>query len=209
VSSASHHRCFSGRAGRPDGGLRFRRGHRLHGADTDHTGNTGHTDRPDPAVRYRGSGGSPGSANLGGIVPGQRLAGQRRLQRRLRRHHHIEPAGAEATASDSTDKWTDKTNGSGDVVVRLYRTSPGQPITITVGAGHVFYDGVTRVAAGARGSSMAAVVRRGGHRQQGDTAMGYPLDVGGVDDYPVKVGSMLLTLVEPARGFEQAYNRLV
>ena len=37
--------------------------------------------------------------------------------------------------------------------------------------------------------------------------MGYPLDVGGVDDYPVKVGSMLLTLVEPTPGFERAYNR--
>jgi len=37
--------------------------------------------------------------------------------------------------------------------------------------------------------------------------MGYPFDVGGVDDYPVKVGSMLLTLVEPAQGFERAYNR--
>jgi hypothetical protein len=37
--------------------------------------------------------------------------------------------------------------------------------------------------------------------------MGYPLEVGGVNDYPVKVGSMLLTLVEPAKGFERAYNR--
>jgi len=37
--------------------------------------------------------------------------------------------------------------------------------------------------------------------------MGYPLDVGGVDDYPVEVGSMLLTLVEPSPGFERAYNR--
>ena len=37
--------------------------------------------------------------------------------------------------------------------------------------------------------------------------MGYPFDVGGVDDYPVKVGSMLLTLVEPTKGFERAYNR--
>jgi hypothetical protein len=36
---------------------------------------------------------------------------------------------------------------------------------------------------------------------------GYPLEVGGVDDYPVKVGSMLLTMVEPHKGFEQAYNR--
>lgn len=35
----------------------------------------------------------------------------------------------------------------------------------------------------------------------------YPLDVGGVADYPVKVGSMLLTLVDPSPGFEKAYNR--
>ena len=33
--------------------------------------------------------------------------------------------------------------------------------------------------------------------------MGYPLDVGGADDYPVKVGSMLLTLVEPSPGYER------
>jgi hypothetical protein len=37
--------------------------------------------------------------------------------------------------------------------------------------------------------------------------MPYPLDVGGVDDYPVKVGSMLLTMVDPNKGFEKAYNR--
>jgi hypothetical protein len=37
--------------------------------------------------------------------------------------------------------------------------------------------------------------------------MNYPLEVGGIDDYPVKVGSMLLTLVEPNKGFERAYNR--
>jgi len=35
----------------------------------------------------------------------------------------------------------------------------------------------------------------------------YPLEPGGVDDYPVKVGSMLLTLVDPHQGFEKAYNR--
>jgi len=34
-----------------------------------------------------------------------------------------------------------------------------------------------------------------------------PLDPGGVDDYPVKVGSMLLTLVDPYRGYEKAFNR--
>lgn len=37
--------------------------------------------------------------------------------------------------------------------------------------------------------------------------MAYPLEVGGVDDYPVKVGSMLLTLVDPNKGFEKAFNR--
>lgn len=35
----------------------------------------------------------------------------------------------------------------------------------------------------------------------------YPLVVGGVDDYPVKVGSMLLTLVDPVKGMEREYNR--
>jgi hypothetical protein len=35
----------------------------------------------------------------------------------------------------------------------------------------------------------------------------YPLAVGGVEDYPMKVGSMLLTLVDPHKGFESAYNR--
>ncbi|MGB7050188.1 MAG: phospholipase D-like domain-containing protein [Acidimicrobiales bacterium] len=40
----------------------------------------------------------------------------------------------EATASDSTDKWSDETNGSGDVVIRLYYTSPGESITVAIGA---------------------------------------------------------------------------
>jgi len=35
----------------------------------------------------------------------------------------------------------------------------------------------------------------------------YPLEPRGVDDYPVKVGSMLLTLVDPHKGYESAYNR--
>jgi hypothetical protein len=35
----------------------------------------------------------------------------------------------------------------------------------------------------------------------------YPLEVAALDDYPVKVGSMLLTLVDPHKGFERAYNR--
>jgi hypothetical protein len=34
-----------------------------------------------------------------------------------------------------------------------------------------------------------------------------PLRPAGVADYPVKVGSMLLTMVDPNRGFEHAYNR--
>jgi cardiolipin synthase A/B len=42
-------------------------------------------------------------------------------------------ANTEATASDSTDKWSDKTNSSGDVVIRLYYTSAGESITVTVG----------------------------------------------------------------------------
>jgi hypothetical protein len=37
--------------------------------------------------------------------------------------------------------------------------------------------------------------------------MAYPLEPGSVDDYPVKVGSMLLTMVDPSPGFESAYNR--
>jgi len=37
--------------------------------------------------------------------------------------------------------------------------------------------------------------------------MVYPLEPGDVDYYPVKVGSMLLTMVDPNRGFEKAYNR--
>jgi hypothetical protein len=34
-----------------------------------------------------------------------------------------------------------------------------------------------------------------------------PLEPGGVDDYPVKVGSMLFSLVDPFRGYEKAFNR--
>ena len=37
--------------------------------------------------------------------------------------------------------------------------------------------------------------------------MSYALAVGGRDDYPVKVGSMLLTMVDPNVGYEKAYNR--
>ena len=37
--------------------------------------------------------------------------------------------------------------------------------------------------------------------------MSYPLTPGGPDHYPVHPGSMLLTLVEPHKGYERAYNR--
>jgi len=37
--------------------------------------------------------------------------------------------------------------------------------------------------------------------------MTYPLEAGGLDDYPVRVGSMLLTMVDPHLGYEKAYNR--
>ena len=40
---------------------------------------------------------------------------------------------AKATASDSTDSWSDSTNGSGSVVILLYDTHPGESITIDVG----------------------------------------------------------------------------
>jgi len=39
-----------------------------------------------------------------------------------------------ATASDANDTWSDYTNGSGSVDIRLYYTSPGELITVTVGA---------------------------------------------------------------------------
>lgn len=37
--------------------------------------------------------------------------------------------------------------------------------------------------------------------------MSYPLVPGTIGEYPVRVGSMLLTLVDPNRGYETAYNR--
>ena len=37
--------------------------------------------------------------------------------------------------------------------------------------------------------------------------MTYPLEPGKPDDYPVHPGSMLLTLVEPHKGYEVAFNR--
>jgi hypothetical protein len=35
----------------------------------------------------------------------------------------------------------------------------------------------------------------------------YPLQPGGVDDYPIKIGTALFTMVDPHKGFEEAYNR--
>jgi cardiolipin synthase A/B len=40
----------------------------------------------------------------------------------------------EAKASDASNTWSDETNGSGDVVIKLYYTSPGESISVTVGA---------------------------------------------------------------------------
>jgi len=39
-----------------------------------------------------------------------------------------------ATASDAGDTWSEDTNASGDADIRLYHTSPGMVITVTVGA---------------------------------------------------------------------------
>ena len=49
--------------------------------------------------------------------------------------------------------------------------------------------------------------RRGYEASMQELPDGYPLRPAGIDDYPVKVGSMLLTLVDPHRGYEVAYNR--
>ena len=38
-----------------------------------------------------------------------------------------------ATASDANDTWSETTNSSGYADIRLYNTSPGEPITVTVG----------------------------------------------------------------------------
>ena len=37
--------------------------------------------------------------------------------------------------------------------------------------------------------------------------MSYALEAGGPDHYPVQVGSMLVTMVEPHKGYEKAFNR--
>jgi hypothetical protein len=40
-----------------------------------------------------------------------------------------------------------------------------------------------------------------------EAPVNYPLEPLGVNDYPIKLGSMLLTLVDPHVGYERAYNR--
>jgi cardiolipin synthase len=40
----------------------------------------------------------------------------------------------EATASDANDTWSEHTNGSGSATIRLYHTSAGEGITVTVGS---------------------------------------------------------------------------
>ncbi|MHB8438588.1 MAG: hypothetical protein ACYDD4_05425 [Acidimicrobiales bacterium] len=47
---------------------------------------------------------------------------------------HSNQPNQEATASDAGDTWSDKTDGSGYVDIRLYHTSPGMKVTVTVGA---------------------------------------------------------------------------
>lgn len=42
----------------------------------------------------------------------------------------------EATAHDSTDSWSDETNGTGAVRILLYYQTPGEQITVTVGSAH-------------------------------------------------------------------------
>ncbi len=41
---------------------------------------------------------------------------------------------AEATASDANDTWSEHTDGSGSTTIRLYHTTVGEAITVTVGA---------------------------------------------------------------------------
>lgn len=36
---------------------------------------------------------------------------------------------------------------------------------------------------------------------------GYPLKAAGINDYPIKIGQVLFTMVDPHKGFERAYNR--
>ena len=41
-----------------------------------------------------------------------------------------------ATASDANDTWSEYTNGSGTATIRLFHTSAGEAITVTVGSAH-------------------------------------------------------------------------
>lgn len=47
---------------------------------------------------------------------------------------HSNQPDRKATASDRGNKWSDDTNSSGYVDIRLYNTSPGMTIAVTVGA---------------------------------------------------------------------------
>jgi hypothetical protein len=40
----------------------------------------------------------------------------------------------DATATDADDTWSDDTSSTGSVTITLYYTSPGETITVTVGA---------------------------------------------------------------------------
>ncbi len=47
---------------------------------------------------------------------------------------HSNQPYVEAEASDAGDHWSDRTDGSGYVDIRLYYTSAGESITVTVGS---------------------------------------------------------------------------
>jgi hypothetical protein len=47
----------------------------------------------------------------------------------------------------------------------------------------------------------------GENKTLGGETMSYALTAGGPDHYPVQVGTMLVTLVEPHKGYERAFNR--
>ncbi len=48
-------------------------------------------------------------------------------------HVQSDQPDTKATASDAADTWSEDTNSSGYADIRLYHTSPGMPITVTVG----------------------------------------------------------------------------
>jgi hypothetical protein len=49
-------------------------------------------------------------------------------------HIRSDEPDQKATASDTGDTWSEHTDGSGDATIRLWHTSPGETITVTVGA---------------------------------------------------------------------------